>query len=116
MKLIMVRDDGTPIELDHSVEGSGTTAQMLEIFTDCIVLQNRKAKTYGEAYRSQGYMGNLARVLSKVARIKNMLWKDFGDQFEDGDESTKDTMLDLINITCFFLINRRDHNKWGNEL
>lgn len=116
MKLMMVDGDGAAILLDPAVEGSATTARMLEIFARCIQLQRKKAKTYGDAFRSQGYMGNVARVLSKSSRLKNILWNDFGQQLEDVEETTYDTLLDMINLACFVIINREDGNKWGTQI
>lgn len=113
MKLIMVDDNGDAMELG-SREGDATTARMLLIFQETITLQRQKASTYGDAFRSQGYMGNMARVLSKAARLKNMLWRDL--PIESREESITDTVLDLINLCCFFLINRDDENKWGKSL
>lgn len=100
--------------LEEGVEGYTTQQDMLGIFETALSLQRQKASTYGEAFRSQGYMGNVARVLSKVSRLRNMVWRD--DQFEDSLESIEDTMLDLINLSAFFLINRRIRNKWGNRV
>jgi hypothetical protein len=114
MKLIMVDDDGDAIPLDPAVVGDGTTARMLEIFSRCIALQRKKALTYGNAWREQGYMGNVARVLSKASRIKNMVWGDVFSNLDDTDESVTDTLHDLINISCFFIINKQDRNRWGS--
>lgn len=108
----MVEDNGEAIELDFNREGDPTTALMLEVFAQCITLQRRKGLTYGDAFRSQGYMGNVARVLSKVARLKNMVWRDW--PIEDDEETVKDTALDLINLTAFFVLNRANRNKWGD--
>lgn len=116
MKLMMVDGAGQPILLDPAAEGSATTARMLEIFSKCITLQRGKTRTYGDAFRSQGYMGNVARVLSKASRLKKMLWNDFGQQLEDVEETTYDTLLDLINLACFVIINREDGNKWGTQI
>ena len=113
MKLIMIDDNGDAMTLGER-EGDATTARMLTIFENAILLQRRKASTYGDAFRSQGYMGNVARVLSKAARLKNMMWRDFG--IDDAEESVDDTVVDLINLCCFFLINRTDRNKWGKDL
>lgn len=112
MKLIMVDSKGDPIKIDPAAEGSATTAWMLEIFSQCIALQRRKALTYGEAFRSQGYMGNVARVLSKAARLKKMVWTEY--VLEDNEEAVLDTMYDLINLATFFIINYRENNRWGS--
>lgn len=113
MNLIMIDDEGNTIPLDGNLQGDWTTAQMLIIFAKCVELQRKKALTYGEAYRSQGYMGNMARVLSKVSRLKNMVWRDFG--IEDSEESVLDSVGDLINLAAFFVINYNDRNKWGDR-
>lgn len=109
MKVII--DQGS---LQEGEQGYETQQRLLEIFSACLELQNRKAQTYGSAFRSQGYMGNVARVLSKVARLKKMLWRDF--QVEDSEESVMDTALDLINLAAFFIINYTDRNKWGDNV
>lgn len=115
MRLIMVDSNGDTIELDPAAVGTATTARMLRIFERCITLQRRKAQAYGDAYRSQGYMGNLGRVLGKASRLRNMLWGDWNEQFEDAEETTYDTIYDLINLCTFFIINREDSNKWGQD-
>lgn len=113
MRLKIVDENGEEISLGLR-EGDTTTVRMLEIFEECINLQRQKASTYGDAFRSQGYMGNVARVLSKAARLKNMVWTDA--EFDSPGETTRDTVLDMINIACFFIINKTDRNKWGREL
>lgn len=81
----------------------------------CLNLVARKSETYGNAWKEQGWMGNLARMQSKVARLKAMLWRaDYGKiEFEIVDESVVDTTRDLINIAVFFLRNQAIDNKWG---
>lgn len=112
MKLVMMDDNGDYMPLMHEVEGDATTARLLEVFAECIVLQRRKTQTYGDAWRSQGEMGNVARVLSKVARLRKMLWTS--NQIASHDEPVEDNLLDLINLAGFTIINRRDGNKWGH--
>jgi hypothetical protein len=112
MKLVMMDENGDYMELLSGREGDATTAKLLDIFAECIVLQRQKTQTYGDAWRSQGEMGNVARVLSKVARLKKMCWTS--NQIDSHTESVEDTLLDLINLAGFTLINRRDRNKWGD--
>jgi hypothetical protein len=112
MKLISVDEEGNPITLENS-EGDGTTARLLEVFGEAIVLQRQKGLTYGEAWRSQGSMGNVARVLSKAARLKKMLWTSM--PIQSAEESVEDTLLDTVNLAAFTLINIRDNNMWGND-
>lgn len=72
-----------------------------------------KNKQYGDAWREQGWMGNVARILSKSARIKNMLWADF--VLSDANESVEDTLQDLVALSVFCLLNRGQENRWGNR-
>jgi len=71
-----------------------------------------KNEAYGSAWKAQGWMGNLARIFSKAARLKVMCWNaEPVDQ--RGDESVNDTLLDLANLSLFALMNRRGGNRWG---
>lgn len=110
-RLVLIDEAGNPAVLGDA-EGDVTTAHLLRIFSEAINLQRKKALTYGEAFRSQGYMGNVARVLSKAARLRRMLWLDF--PIEDAEEPVQDTLLDLINLAGFLIINYRDRNRWGH--
>lgn len=91
--------------------GYATQQQLLFLFEGLLNLQKRKSQHYGEAWRSQGYMGNVARVLSKVARLKNMLWRD--DPQTSIDEPVEETIGDLMVLAAFAYINVREGNKWG---
>jgi hypothetical protein len=76
----------------------------------------RKSQGYGNAWQAQGYMGNLARVLSKTSRLKNILWKD--DQSNGigasvGGESLADTLVDLGALAAFLSANFEEGNRWG---
>lgn len=67
---------------------------------------------YGAAWKRQGWMGNLARVMSKTERLKAMLWKDLALRDSEGPQ---DTALDLVAIASFFYLNYVNQNKWGEE-
>ena len=77
----------------------------------------KKSAAYGNAWERQGYMGNLARVLSKAARLENMVWQDYTPenegQEEPGGESVLDTLQDLAALTAFFVANLDGGNRWG---
>lgn len=77
----------------------------------------RKSAGYGNAWERQGYMGNLSRVLSKSARLENMMWRDPGDEeFGTGtalDESVLDTLWDLGALCAFTVANIEEGNRWG---
>jgi hypothetical protein len=66
---------------------------------------------YRGAWKEQGWRGNVARILSKSSRLKAMLWRS--DPTEDDLEPVVDTLVDLINLSVFAILNRRGDNEWG---
>lgn len=79
-----------------------------------LALVREKDKAYGGAWKTQGYMGNLARIMSKAARLENMLWNDAEDgQAEDHGESVMDTLHDLMALCAFMATNIEEGNRWG---
>lgn len=101
---------------DGAVEGTenyGTQERLREVFERCLEMQESKAKNYGQAWRDQGYVGNLARVLSKVSRLRYMMWREY--EIENAEESRKDSFYDLINLAAFAILNLNDKNRWGNR-
>lgn len=87
-------------------------------FEECTELVRTKNAMYGDAWKRQGYMGNLGRVLSKTARLEAMLWRDQGyadtaEEIKETDESIEDTLRDLANLTAFMYRNYQDGNRWG---
>jgi hypothetical protein len=80
-------------------------------------LVRRKDAAYGGAWQKQGYMGNLARILSKAERLKNMCWTDDNPAefpIEGHDESVLDTLKDLMALCAFMGANIEDGNRWGH--
>lgn len=74
-----------------------------------------KDAAYGGAWQRQGYMGNLARIMSKAARLENMMWRDDGyTDATDEDESVMDTLKDLMALAAFMAANIEDGNRWGH--
>lgn len=79
-----------------------------------------KSGGYGNAWQAQGYMGSLARVLSKTARIKNMLWKERpwlgtgGQESAEEQESVLDNAYDTAALLAFLVANIDDNNRWGS--
>lgn len=100
--------------LDPEMEGYGTVAVAAAVFEDALNLIARKSVGYGDAWKEQGWMGNLARVMSKTRRLRNMLWRNVSENIPVDDESVEDNAMDLINLLAFLMINRRLDNKWGN--
>jgi hypothetical protein len=73
-----------------------------------------RKSAYGDAWKEQGYMGNVGRILSKATRLRNMAWTDSEDTAVDpDDESVLDTLLDLSALCAFAIANIEEENKWG---
>jgi hypothetical protein len=101
-----------PAHMEGTV-GTETLIALANFYAHCLTVANTKSLTYGDAWRRQGWMGNLARMMSKMSRIKFMSWQDHA--MESADESITDSAIDLANITGFFAINRSEDNKWGGQ-
>lgn len=71
-----------------------------------------KDRRYKGAWQRQGYMGNMARVLSKSARLEAMVWKDGG--IPEDPESALDTLKDMMALCAFMAANIEDGNRWGH--
>jgi hypothetical protein len=85
---------------------------------DAVQALLKTKQAYGNAWREQGYMGNLARIQSKTARLRNMLWRDDesnGIGVSEGGESVADTLKDLSALCSFMLANFEDGNRWGRD-
>lgn len=102
------------------VDDPPTTAQVVAMFHDrALRLAVAKNQAYADAWRRQGYIGNVARVLSKVERLRNLVWQDNtwlgtgGDESAQDEETLRDTLLDLANLAAFAAANLAAGNKWG---
>lgn len=78
-------------------------------------LVREKDKAYGGAWQQQGYMGNLARIMSKTARLQSMMWRDDPDRYhlDEMGESITDTLHDLMALAAFMATNIEEENRWG---
>lgn len=92
--------------------GSGTVLDAARVMAGALGTIAAKNADYGGAWQAQGWMGNLARIMSKTARLKNMLWRD-DPGLRNSDEPVTDTLVDLINLCVFALLNMRRSNRWG---
>lgn len=91
-------------------QGSQTIARALEVLNCALQTMSAKDRLYAGAWREQGWMGNLARIQSKVGRLRNMLWQEYPI---NDKESADDSLLDLINLAVFAILNRQGGNRWG---
>lgn len=97
-------------------EGNEEARIVADEFIRVYDLYVKKNQTYRGAWRQQGWMGNLGRILSKASRMRAMMWRDnaFAVTLEE-EESAEDNAMDIINLCVFFLINGRTGNKWGDR-
>lgn len=97
-----------------------TTAEVLQkIFSEAVDLARVKDAGYGQAWRAQGYIGNIGRVLSKSERLRNLAWKDSEEGMADPHPAEmaaiEEELRDIVNIAAFALVNLRSGNRWGNR-
>lgn len=94
----------------RATEAQATVLALAQVFNEALIVAHGKNGHYGDAWRRQGWMGNLARIQSKVQRLTHMLWRDH--DLDDANEPVRETAIDLINIAGFFIVNRNDQRKW----
>lgn len=76
-----------------------------KVFTQALsIYEDREAK-YGEAWRDRGWRGNVADILRKASRVKNVFWR--GEGSEDRDD-----LYDLMVYCAFAIINMDDDREW----
>lgn len=95
------------------MQGASGLETFVHQLDDCVNLFWEKNQQYENAWREQGWMGNLARILSKSARLKAMLWRDL--HVQHAEETVEDTARDLVNLAVMFLLNRGQENRWGRH-
>jgi len=95
----------------EGTDGSQTLIALTSVFDQAMIVAHNKGFAYGPAWRHQGWMGNFARMMSKLARLKHMCWREHS--IESAEEPVSDNAIDLINITGFFIVNRSEGNQWG---
>lgn len=111
--------DGLELEMRYSPdfraqEGSATLLAAVQEMAGALGVMYEKNALYGGAWREQGWMGNLARIMSKSARLRAMLWRDF--HLNSAEDPFTDTLQDLINLCVFMSLNRKSGNRWGTTM
>lgn len=90
-----------------------TLTQLATVFDQALKLAYSKDQGYGRAWSKQGWMGNFARLQSKMSRLRNIIWRDTPLMLTE--ESVTDTALDFVNLSAFFLVNHSEDNRWGSQ-
>lgn len=100
---------GRPVQASDTIPAVAAWDAFSAQVRDTIV---RKSQGYGNAWQEQGYMGSVARILSKAARIKNLVWREPNIDFKE-EESAQDTLVDLAALCAFATANMEESNQWG---
>ena len=108
LEFVQTEDEGPLSDKTNYLLG-----EMVKEFEECLNLVLDKSQDYGDAWREQGWMGNVARVLSKAARLKNLTWREYEAVANVTNESITDSLRDMVNLAVFALYNRRLGNRWG---
>lgn len=101
------------------VDDPPTTMQVVAMFHDqALRLAVNKDAAYAGAWLEQGYIGNVARILSKASRLRALVWGDLPpEDLEEllAGESVRDTLLDMANLCAFAAHNMTQGNRWGGS-
>jgi hypothetical protein len=93
---------------------SNTIDQMRRVYEEALALAERKNADYGDAWRDQGWRGNISRIFEKTKRLRTILWS--GKPVETHvDENVRETAIDMMNSLVFFVLNTDAGVEWGHE-
>lgn len=94
---------------------SNSQVRVEEVFAEAARLFGAKNLHYKDAWREQGWRGNLSRILEKAKRLRAMLWRGGNVLLNGSNEHPRETLLDIINTAAFCIINMEDGIEWGHE-
>jgi hypothetical protein len=89
--------------------------QVWDVYAKAIRVFDQKNADYGDAWRRNGWRGNLSRVFEKNERVRNLLWCSDPRTPAVGDETAVETLRDMLNTLAFAIINLEDGVEWGGE-
>lgn len=98
---------------NHHSPDSYTEVQ--RIFSEALDLFSRKNADYGDAWRRNGWRGNLSRIFEKADRVRHLVWRADPRVPAVGDEAAVETLLDMLNTITFAIINLREEVEYGHE-
>ena len=67
--------------------------KILLLFREAFLLRREKGKDYGDCWKDLGVKKEYVYLYDKVMRLKKLLWEDN----KPVNESTRDSLIDLIN-------------------
>jgi hypothetical protein len=89
--------------------------QIWDVYAGAIQTFDKKNQDYGDAWRRNGWRGNLSRVFEKADRVRNLVWRADPRVPAVGDEAAVETLQDMLNTIAFAIINLREEVEWGGE-
>ena len=95
---------------------SDSRQQVWDVYAKAIEVFDQKNADYGDAWRTNGWRGNLSRIFEKVQRVRNLAWRPDPRVPAVGDEAVLETLQDLLNTTAFAIINMSEEVEYGHEV
>lgn len=95
---------------------SDSRQQVWDVYAKAMELFDQKNADYGDAWRTNGWRGNLSRIFEKVQRVRNLAWRPDPRVPAVGDEQVLATLQDLLNTTAFAIINMIEEVEYGHEV
>lgn len=92
-----------------------TMDQVYAIFNQSLETLRDKNEDYGDAWRFQGWRGNLPRIFEKANRVRNLLWRSDPMLPMVTKEQAVDTLRDMLNTIAFAIVNIEEGVEWGHE-
>ena len=94
---------------------SDTIDRMHHVFSEALQLASNKNADYGDAWKLQGWRGNLSRIFEKDQRLRTLLWR--GEAVPPHvRENVRETAIDMMNTLAFFVMNHDAGVEWGHEM
>lgn len=86
--------------------------RIVKHFLEAFLLRKRKGRDYKNVWKELGVRKEFVYLYDKVHRLKSLIW----DQNKPANESTRDTIIDMINYAHHTLILLEDEiNKQNGE-
>lgn len=98
------------------MSGGNSRDQVWDVYAKAIQTFDQKNADYGDAWRTNGWRGNLSRIFEKVQRVRNLAWRPDPRVPAVGDEQVLETLQDLLNTTAFAIINMVEEVEYGHEV
>jgi hypothetical protein len=86
------------------------------VFAEALVTFDEKNADYGDAWRKNGWRGNLPRIFEKIERVRELLWRADPRTPAVSDETAIKTLIDMLNSIAFTVINLREEVEFGHEV